>query len=128
MTLYSIFMRLLGLVLSMAVYVILSAHVYGFFAVIARVIKKRLGVFFGLVWISIGLSLVYNIVFNHFWAMVIKPGGPRDLLDNEQLRKEIKNRENRKEVRVNTGEAPRTGSAEAIVEEEFLTYVRTEKE
>jgi hypothetical protein len=57
-------------------------------------------------------------VFNHFWAMVIKPGGPRDLLDNEQLRKEIKNRENRKEVRVNTGEAPRTGSAEAIVEDD----------
>ena len=73
-------MRLLGLILSVAVYIILSLHVYGFFAVIARVIKKRLGVIFGLVWISIGISLLYNIVFNHFWAMVIKPGGPRDLL------------------------------------------------
>jgi hypothetical protein len=96
-------MRLLGLILSLAVYVILSLHVYGFFAVIARVIKKRLGVFFGLVWISIGISLLYNIVFNHFWAMVIKPGGPRDLLANEQLRKETKNRENRKEAKVNVG-------------------------
>lgn len=107
MTLYSIFMRFLGLILSFSVYVILSAHVYGFFTVIARVIKKRLGVFFGLVWISIGLSLLYNIVFNHFWAMVIKPGGPRDLMDNEQLRKEIKNRESRRAARVDTGEKPR---------------------
>ena len=118
MTCYSIFMRFLGLILSTAVYVILSAHVYGFFTVIARVIKKRLGVFFGLVWISIGLSLLYNIVFNHFWAMVIKPGGPSDLLDNEQLRKEIKNRESRKEARVHTGEKPRSGTAEAIVEDD----------
>lgn len=111
-------MRLLGLVCVLATYVILCAHVYGFFAVIARVIKKRLGVFFGLVWISIGLSLVYNIVFNHFWAMVIKPGGPRDLLDNEQLRKELKNRESRKEARVDTGEKPRTGTAEAFAEDD----------
>ena len=87
MSIYSIIMRLLGLILSLAVYAILSLHVYGFFAVIARVIKKRLGVFFGLVWISIGISLLYNIVFNHFWAMVIKPGGPRDLINNELLRK-----------------------------------------
>ena len=87
MSIYSIIMRILGLILSLAVYVILSLHVYGYFSVIARVIKKRLGVFFGLVWISIGISLLYNIVFNHFWAMVIKPGGPRDLINNELLRK-----------------------------------------
>jgi len=107
------------LVLSIATYVILTLHVYGFFAVIARVIKKRLGVFFGLVWISIGLSLLYNIVFNHFFAMIIKPSGPRDLLENEQLRKEIKNRENRREAKVDVGgEAPRKGTAEAIVEDD----------
>jgi hypothetical protein len=116
---YSLFMRLLGLILSVAVYVILSLHVYGFFAVIARVIKKRLGVFFGLVWISIGISLLYNIVFNHFWAMVIKPGGPKDLMQNEQLRKEIKNRENRREAKVDLGnEKPRKGTVDAFVEDD----------
>lgn len=112
-------MRILGLVLSIATYVILTLHVYGFFTVIARVIKKRLGVFFGLVWISIGLSLLYNIVFNHFFAMIIKPSGPRDLLENELLRKEIKNRENRREAKVDVGgDAPRKGTAEAIVEDD----------
>ena len=119
MSMYSIVMRLLGLILSIATYVILSLHVYGFFQVIARVIKKRLGVFFGLVWISIGLSLLYNIVFNHFWAMVIKPGGPKELLENEQLREELKNRENRREAKVDIGgDAPRKGTAEAIVEDD----------
>lgn len=79
---------------------LISLNIYGFFSVIAQLLKKRLGVFFGLVWIAIGLSLVYNIVFNHFWAMVIKPGCPKDLLDNEALRKEIKNRESRKAAKV----------------------------
>jgi hypothetical protein len=83
-----------------------------------------LGVFFGLVWISIGISLVYNIVFNHFWAMVIKPGGPKDLIEDELLRRELKNRENRKAAKVNLDEpaAPaRKGTAEAIIEDEKFT-------
>jgi hypothetical protein len=78
--------------------------VYGFFAVIANVIKKRLGTFFGLVWIAIGISLLYNIVFNHFWATVIKPGGPKDLLFNEKIRLEVKNRESRKAAKTGINE------------------------
>lgn len=80
---YSLSMQTLGLFLCLSVYVLLSIHIYAFFAVIARVLKNRLGVVFGLVWISIGMSLVYNLVFNHFWSMIIKPGGPRDLIENE---------------------------------------------
>ena len=75
-------------------------NVYGYFKVVAVLLKKRLGVFFGLVWIGIGITLVYNIVFNHFWTMVIRPGSPKDLIDNEILRKEVKQRENRKAARV----------------------------
>jgi len=97
------------------VYVLLTLHVYGFFTVIANVIKKRLGVFFGLVWISIGISLLYNIVFNHFWAMIIKPGGPTDLQDNEVLRKEVKNRESRKAAKVNIDGRP---GADQVVEDD----------
>lgn len=111
-------MKTIGLLLSLGVYVILGLHLYGFLAVIARVIKKRLGVFFGLVWVAIGMSLLYNIVFNHFWAMVIKPGGPKDLLENEQLRKELKSREHRKEAKVDIADKPRKGTAEAIVEDD----------
>jgi hypothetical protein len=32
--------------------------------------------------------------------MVIKPGSPKDLILNEQIRKEVKNRENRKAAKV----------------------------
>jgi len=32
-----------------------------------------------MVWVAIGLVIVYNIAYNHFFATVIKPGGPADL-------------------------------------------------
>jgi hypothetical protein len=50
------------------------------------------------VWQSIGLILVYNIVYNHFLAMVIKPGSLKDLRQTEKLRQQYKNRANRKSV------------------------------
>ena len=87
---YSFVMQVLGTNLCVSVYVLMTLNVYGFFKVVAPLLKKRLGVFFGLIWVGIGISLVYNIVFNHFWAMVLKPGSPKDLQDNEQLRKEVK--------------------------------------
>ena len=49
-------------------------------------------------WQSIGLILVYNIVYNHFLAMVIKPGSLKDLRQTEKLRQQYKNRANRKSV------------------------------
>ena len=69
-------MQVIGTILCLATYILLCLNIYGFFKVIAQMLKKRLGVFFGLVWVAIGMSLVYNIVFNHFFAMVIKPGSP----------------------------------------------------
>ena len=97
---YSCLMQLIGVILITLVTVMLVVHVYGFFAVIALVLKKRLGVFFGLTWIAIGASLLYNIVFNYFWACMIRPGGPKDLMLNEKIRLEVKNRENRKAAKV----------------------------
>ena len=92
--------RVLGWVLALGLYALLGAHVHTWFTVIALVIKKRLGTYFSLVWIGIGLSLLYNIVFNHFLAMVIKPGGPRELIKIEKLRLENKHREGRKEAKI----------------------------
>lgn len=77
-------MRFLGWALSIGLYNLLALHVYAFFGVIAKVLRKRLGIPFGLLWVSIGLSLLYNIVFNHFFAMTVKPGGPKDLDKNEK--------------------------------------------
>jgi len=82
-TIYCFMMEWVGILLCFFTYVAISMHVYGYFAVIAHVLKKRLGIFFGLLWIAIGFVLVYNIVFNHFWAMMISPGGPDTCKFNE---------------------------------------------
>ena len=73
---YSTGMQVLGMVLVAMTYFMLGCHVYGYLTVIALVLKRRLGVFFGLTWVAIGIAILYNIVFNHFWATVIRPGGP----------------------------------------------------
>ena len=71
--------RLMGPLFVMGLYFLVGLHVYAYFEVVLHVLKRRLGVGFGLVWCAIGLSLVYNVVFNHFMATIIKPGGPSDL-------------------------------------------------
>lgn len=91
--------RLLGPFFVIAFYCLLALHVYAFFTVILFVLRKRLGTAFGLTWVAIGLALVYNICYNHFFAMLIKPGGPADLKRVEQLRKETKKREARRAIR-----------------------------
>lgn len=101
---YSLFMRLVGVLLCIATYVLIATNVYAYLKVIILLLKKRLGVTFGLIWIGIGVSLLYNIIFNHFMAMIIKPGGPKELVSDEQLRKEIKNKETRKAARVAVNE------------------------
>jgi hypothetical protein len=72
-------MRLVGPLFVVFFYLMLSVHVYAHFSVVLFVLKKRLGVAFGLIWVAIGASLFYNIVYNHFFAMIVKPGGPKDL-------------------------------------------------
>lgn len=78
---------------------ILTVHIYAYCEVILVVLKKRLGTNFGMLWVAIGVGITYNIVYNHFFAMLIKPGSPSDLKvsmsslilkDIEKLRKEIK--------------------------------------
>ena len=57
-------------------YVLIGVHIYAYFTVVMPLLKDRLGTTLGLIWIVVGLSLMYNVVFNHFLAMIIKPGGP----------------------------------------------------
>ena len=83
-----------GLVLGL--YAIIALHFYAFVYVITPLMKSRLGTAMGMLWISVGLIILYNILFNHFWAMVIKPGSPKDQKKTEKLRHEQKNRANRK--------------------------------
>lgn len=94
----SIGMKILGPLFIAGFYALLMLHIYAYFIVIMPVLKKRLGTSFGILWVGIGLSLVYNISFNHFFAAVIKAGSPKDLKIVEQKRKLIKQRENRSGV------------------------------
>ena len=68
-------MRLVGPIFILFFYLVLSVHIYAHFAVVLFVLKKRLGVMFGLLWVAIGASLFYNIVYNQFFAMLVKGGG-----------------------------------------------------
>ena len=68
--------RLLGPLFVLGFYALMGLHVYTYFTVVLYVLKRRLGTTFGLIWVSIGLALVYNISYNHFFATMIKPGGP----------------------------------------------------
>ena len=71
--------RMMGPFFVIGFYLLLALHVYAYFTVILTVLKKRLGPEFGILWVAIGLILVYNITYNHFFATIIKPGGPSDL-------------------------------------------------
>lgn len=71
--------RILGPLFVAGFYGLMGLHVYAYFDVVLWVLKKRLGTEFGIIWVSIGLSLVYNVAFNHLCAVFIKPGSPKDL-------------------------------------------------
>ena len=76
-------MRLVGPLLVLFFYIMLSIHMYTHLTVVLFVLNKRLEVIFGLVWVAISVSLFYIIVYNHFFAMIVKPGGPKDLKVSE---------------------------------------------
>jgi hypothetical protein len=91
-------MRGLGLGMCCGLYTLVGIHTYAFFKILIKLIIKRVGVKFGMVWIAIALSLLYNTCYNHFLAMITKPGSPWDLKRTEKLRNECKKRKNRKEI------------------------------
>ena len=74
--------------LALGLYALCGLHFYAFVKVISPLLKRRLGDKFGILWIAVGLIILYNIFFNHFWAMVIKPGSPKDLKMIEKMREQ----------------------------------------
>ena len=73
-----IFFGLLSLVCMSGMYALIIYHLYAFSEVICPLLKSRLGTEFGLTWLAVGLVILLNIVFNHFWAVMIKPGSTID--------------------------------------------------
>lgn len=71
--------RVVSPIFILTFYAVMGIHIYAYTEVILFVIKKRLGTCFGLIWVAIGVAILYNIVFNHLSATFIKPGSPLDL-------------------------------------------------
>jgi hypothetical protein len=79
-------------------YALIALHVYAYFGFIVVLLKKRLGTWGALGWLAIGLIILYNIVFNHILAVIVKPNSPKDLRKVENLREIYKRRSNRKSI------------------------------
>ena len=80
-------------------YTLLAIHLHAYFSFVIGLLFKRLGAKYAIVWSCIGLAIVYNIVYNHVLAMVVRPGSPKDLRKIENLREVYKRRANRKSVK-----------------------------
>ena len=80
------FLRLLGPCCVIGMNALVVVHLYAFFVVICPLLKDRIGTKFGLIWVAVGLSLYFNLVWNHVLASILKPGGPSDTRRIERLR------------------------------------------
>ena len=78
---------LLGAVIGLGLYALVAAHTYAFLNCIMPALKKRMGKAFTIAWCAVGLVILYNLCFNHFFAMVTKPGSPKALLKDEDIRR-----------------------------------------
>jgi hypothetical protein len=94
-------MRVLGPLMVITLYLLVALHVYAYFVYIVGVLFKRLGKFSAIGWVAIGLIILFNILYNHCLAVIIKPGSPKDLRNVEALRDIYKRRTNRKSVKAN---------------------------
>ena len=73
-------MRIIGPIFVCGFYYLMGYHTWIFLTVISPVMRKRVGVEFGMVWTLIGVIITYNVVWNHLLAMFLKPGSPKDLI------------------------------------------------
>jgi len=81
-------------------YALAIAELFLILYVMTGPLKRRLGTPFSLLWFAVGIILYYNVMYNHFHAMVVKPGSPKDLKKTEAYRSEAKEgRQGRQEVK-----------------------------
>jgi hypothetical protein len=81
-------------------YALVMLHIYVYFSLIVGPVRLKLGMWPALGWIAIGITLLYNIIFNHILATLIKPNGPRELRKVELLREFYKKRISRKLIKI----------------------------
>lgn len=74
----------------LALWCLIALHFFAFIGLFFPLLVLRLGTNFALIWTSIGLVLLFNIMYNHTLAMIVKPGSPKDLRYIENLRNQDK--------------------------------------
>jgi len=92
--------RMTGPLFVVAFYYLMWRHTHAYLTIICKVLRKRLGLTFGMIWTTIGVVITFNTVFNHLMAMIIKPGSPKDLANVEKLRAFYKERRSRKDLTI----------------------------
>ena len=68
--------RVIGPFFVIAFYGLVYMHIVSFFQVTLVVLSKKAGPQIGLIWVALGLCIVYNILFNHSLAVFVKSSGP----------------------------------------------------
>ena len=61
-------------------------HIDVFLRLIIKVLYKRLGMAFGMLWLFVGAVLGFNVCFNHTMAAFVKSNGPTEVKLIEKLR------------------------------------------
>lgn len=67
-------------------YYLIYYHIHVFCAIIIKVLFKRVGLDFSMLWMMVGGVLGFNVVFNYTMAMLIKANGPTEVRLVEKLR------------------------------------------
>ena len=72
-------MRCLGSLCFLTFYLAVGFHIFVYLHSVVFTLKMRFGIIITLLWTAVGINLLYHILFNHLFASIIKPGGPKEL-------------------------------------------------
>ena len=79
--------RLIGPLFAFALTVFISIVTHAFFHVILPYYVRQFGLVFGLLLIVIALYVLFNLLFNYFMAVLVKPGSMSDFKTSKYYRK-----------------------------------------
>ena len=83
---FSKILRLIGPVFAFALTVFISIVTHAFFNVILPYYVRQFGILLGMILILIALFILFNLLFNYFMAVLVKPGSINDLKTSKYYR------------------------------------------
>jgi len=94
--------RLVGPLFAFALTVFISVVTHAFFQVILPYYTRQFGYFFGIILIFIAIFTLFNLLFNYFMAVLVKPGSMSDLKTSKYYKKHDPMKINNEIVDLNT--------------------------